>query len=721
MKNGFVRSMVMIYVILMQSVLHAQIDSLKHYYLEGLVVTATRTEVQSGDIGRSVSVITEKEIRNSSCRTVGELLSLREGLYMIGTKQTPGAIHNVFMRGANSNHTLVMIDGMRLSDPSSVDNALDLSELSLTDIERIEIVRGSHSTLYGSSAIGGAINIITKKNSLPGLNGTMTVQTGTFGSGTSELSENASVNYTFSGGWYANAEFFHTSANGMNASIDTSRSTAGNKPDNDGFRKLDLVGKAGYRSGKWDIYGAYKTVRQNSDLDQAAYMDDPNYTINFQRRQWSYGAAYRFNDQWSAHFLGGYASTDRKAVNDSNILDGLSNHTYFEGRYGGTLANQEIQIDLNSLGIDWVVGAGRYKETMTTGTLLLYTDPVFPYSSASDLDTLDIHSVIYNAYIHSALPGKIVHEGLNKWALSLGGRINHHSSYGSNFTYDINPSYEVRPGSLIFASYATGFNAPSLYRLFTPETYYASDIQRGNKSLKPETSVSYELGFKRTGQNLRISASIFYTKVKNYIDFVYLWDENIPIDLLGTDFMRDDYRGDTYLNIGDQINKGIEASVGVRMGSKLTMFGNATLVRGKLRYDPEKIDADQTQGHRVQVYANGAFLDQKNKTSKLVRRPSTGNAGLTYAIKQNLSMTAVVQYSGSRRDVFYDQTLGPYGALNDTPLRSFWTADVSANYEFDKRWLLAVKIENLLNERTSEIRGFRNRGRGLLLNVSYKL
>lgn len=68
------------------------------------------------------------------------------------------------MRGANSNHTVIMVDGMRLSDPSSVDNALDLGELSLTNIERIEIVRGAHSTLYGSSAIGGAVNIITKKN-----------------------------------------------------------------------------------------------------------------------------------------------------------------------------------------------------------------------------------------------------------------------------------------------------------------------------------------------------------------------------------------------------------------------------------------------------------------------------------------------------------------------------------------------------------------------------
>ena len=703
---------------------YAQTDSLKHYRMEGVVVTATRSEMNTGTIGRSVTVITENDIRSSPYRSVGELLGLQEGIYMIGTKQTPGAIQNVFMRGANSNHTLVMIDGIRLADPSSVDNALDLSELSLTNVERIEIVRGAHSTLYGSSAIGGAINIITKKNNTPGFNAGAGVQTGYFGKNASELTQNAYVNYTFTDGFYVTAELMHSGVTGVNAAIDTGRlHNTQARADKDGFGKLDMVGKAGYKTERWDIFGAYKIVNQKSDLDLAAYVDDPNYTIDFRRDMWSYGIGYRFSDRLSFTYLGEYAATDRKAINDSNIVDPLGNsdHTYFRGDYGGSLSNNELQSNLNWKGVQFVAGLGLYKETMTTRTFLLYTDPFFSYSSSSDLDTLDIHSVIYNAYLHADVPGNTIHEDLNSFTFGLGARLNRHTTYGNNFTYEINPSYRLTPRILIFASYATGFNAPSLYRLFTPESYYTSNIQRGNNNLRPETSVSYEMGFKKTGRSIRLSVSGFYTKVKNYIDYVYLWDKNIPIEELGNDFMRDDYRGDTYLNIGDQINQGVEAAFGIEMNSRSIVFGNITLIRGKLNYDPSKIDETKTLGNHVQIYSNGAFVTQGIKTSKLIRRPNTGNIGLTYEVKKDLSLTGMAQYTGKRRDVFYDQTLGPFGALANTPLKAFWCVDVSANYEVRKQWILNAKIENVLNEKITEIRGFRNRGRGVLLSLRYEM
>lgn len=710
--------------ILHQGISFAQEDSLKHYFLEGTVVTATRSEMDAAKIGRSITVITENELRNSAYHTVGELLERQQGIYMVGTKQTQGSIQNVFMRGANSNHTVLLIDGMRVSDPSSVDNALDLSEISLAHIERIEIVRGVHSTLYGSSAIGGAINIITKKSETPGLNADAVVQTGYFGGGTGELSQNVFLNYTFGSGFYANGEIYHSKSNGMNTAQDTAppQNRFGNF-DHDGFRKLDITGKMGYRDKLFDLFAAYKRVDQKSDLDKGAFVDDPNYAIQFQRNMFSYGVGYRWNEPLQFNYFGEYSGTARTSINDSDIVDhlGTSDHSYFRGDYKGTLINNEIQAALKLKHAALVAGIGSYRESMTSKTFILYTDPFFSYSSTADIDTLNIHSTINNAYVHLTINGGLLYDALSQWNLGLGGRVNHHSAYGNNFTYEINPSWCIGDNTLLFASYATGFNAPSLYRLFTPETYYTSDIQRGNKNLDPEKSVSYELGLKHTGEALRFSVSLFYTQVDHYIDYVYLWDKDIPIGSLGNDFMRDDFRGDTYLNIGDQVNKGLDASASFKVNPKLYFFGNITLIHGTVNYDPSKIDASKTQGHHVQLYSNGAFLNSGTQTSKLIRRPNTGNAGCSYFIVNNLSITGFAQYTGNRRDAFYDQTLGPFGALGHTPLKSYWSFDASAKYIFDRHWIARFKIENIFNEQTTEIRGFRNRGRGLLLSLQYVL
>jgi vitamin B12 transporter len=706
------------------NVMYSQTDSLRHYRMEETIVTATRSEENTARVARNVTVITEKEIRNSVSNNVGELLGQQEGIFMVGSKQTPGSIQNIFMRGANSNHTVIMIDGMRISDPSSVDNALDLSELSLANIERIEIVRGAHSTLYGSSAIGGVINIITKKTNPYGFNANTDLQRGYFGKGTSLFDQSAYANYTFRSGIYANAEILHSKVNGINAAIDTvTRPGAYKNFDNDGFAKLDWMGKIGYKDERWNIFTSYKNVNQQSDLDAGAFVDDPNYTINFRRSLSGYGAVYKWNDQLNFSFLGDYSSARRKAINDSNRIDaiGHSDHSYFRGDYAGTVSNNELQANLRWEGIAFVSGIGRYKETMTASTFTLYTDPSFYYANATNLDTLRIHAVMVDAYVHADMPGDLIHQSLRRFNLGLGWRMNHHSTYGNNYTYEVNPSYQLTENSLVFASYATGFNAPSLYRLFTPDTYYTSNIQRGNRNLKPETSLSYELGYKQALNEIRFSFSLFYTKVRNYIDFVYLWDKNIPVDSLGTSFLRDDYRGDTYLNIGDQINKGVDAGVSGRINSKLIFFGNATYVRGQLNYDPSLIDIGKTQGNHVQLYSNGLFLNHGIRSSKLIRRPNTGNLGLTYTLTKALDLSGVAQYTGRRRDVFYDQTLGPFGALSAAPLKSYWTFDVSAKYDVKKQWSLQLKVQNLFNEKTTEIRGFRNRGRGYLLNLRYLL
>ncbi|HLZ17529.1 MAG TPA: TonB-dependent receptor plug domain-containing protein, partial [Cyclobacteriaceae bacterium] len=201
----------------------AQTDSLRTRTLDEVVVSASRADQRILETPRSVTVINSDVIRNSVYNSVGDLLAKQPGIYMVGSNQTPGTNQSLFMRGANSNQVVIMMDGVRITDPSSPNNAIDLSELSLTNVERIEIIEGAHSTMYGGGAIGGAINIITKKNSNAGFHGTGSLQAGTFGRQTAALSTTVSLGYSFKNGFYLNGSFFDQHVSGLNAAIDTSK------------------------------------------------------------------------------------------------------------------------------------------------------------------------------------------------------------------------------------------------------------------------------------------------------------------------------------------------------------------------------------------------------------------------------------------------------------------------------------------------------------------
>src|SRR4030043_196166 len=134
----------------------------KEVTLEEVVVTATRVETPIEEIASSITIISSKEIERKQKTTVLEALRNIPGLDVVQTGGA-GSQTSIFLRGANSEHTLVMIDGVEVNDPISPGRSYNFANLTVDNIERIEIIRGPHSTLYGSDAIGGVINIITKK------------------------------------------------------------------------------------------------------------------------------------------------------------------------------------------------------------------------------------------------------------------------------------------------------------------------------------------------------------------------------------------------------------------------------------------------------------------------------------------------------------------------------------------------------------------------------
>src|SRR3954447_12292039 len=131
-----------------------------------LTVTATRLPMPTSEVGSSVTVITGQEIQQGQERTLPDVLRDVSGLNVVQLGG-PGGLTSVFIRGTNSNHTKVFIAGIDAGDPSTPNGAFDFAHLLTDDIERVEVLRGPQSGLYGSDAIGGVINIITRAGSGP--------------------------------------------------------------------------------------------------------------------------------------------------------------------------------------------------------------------------------------------------------------------------------------------------------------------------------------------------------------------------------------------------------------------------------------------------------------------------------------------------------------------------------------------------------------------------
>jgi vitamin B12 transporter len=690
----------------------AQPDSVHSRTLQEVVISVSRQEERILETPRSITVIDRRQIENSVYNSVGDLLSRQKGIYLVGANQTPGTNQSLFLRGANSNQVAVMIDGARITDPSSPNNVIDLSELSLANVERIEIIEGAHSTIFGGAAIGGVVNIITRKNQATGVHGFVGIQGGTFGGGSLTGSQQADVNYSLNNGLYFNGSLFNQNTNGLNASIDTLK--GGKTPDKDGFRKTDSYLKAGYRKKGWDLFASYKNTDQRAEIDGGAYQDDDNNYVSFKRDLLNYGAAVRVNNRWKISAIGSWSRSKRLNENDSSRTDA----SHFDGNYSkdtyyGGLNTQEVQAIYAHPRIKALLGAGQFAENMKFNSYF-YTSSFGGFESKTNYDTLPARST--TRYVFGQAQ---VHRGRDeKLGLSIGGRLSRHSLFGHFATFEINPSLALSKSSLLYASASSAFNAPSLYQLFDPTLGFGSYTARGNKGLKPEKSLSVEMGFKKEFlSGSHVTASVFHTSVKDAIEYIYLWNKATPVDQLGFG----DYLGDTYINITRQEISGLELSGYLAINPRLSLQGNFTWLQGTLKFSPDEVDPAKTGGHHVQLFSNGAFVSQAVEQDNLVRRPKVSAfAQVRFKVVETVTLMAGYRLAGSRFDAAYDPSLGPFGALNQLNVNSYQLIDAGINWHV-AQWLSVIaQVDNLFNRKYQEILGYNTRGRSGYLKLNFR-
>lgn len=459
--------------------------------LKEIVVSANKYETSLFNTANSVTVITADEIKSSQSNSVVDLLKKVPGLSVV-EQGGQGKLASVFMRGANSNFVLVMIDNVEINDPSSANNAFDFSTLQVNDIDKIEIVRGPQSTLYGSEAMAGVINILTKDG-----NGSPSFNLKGEGGSNNFYQGHISTNGNISGLKYF-GNFSRVQTDGIS-------SIKGNNFEKDGFSENSGFIKLGYNLRQTiDFNFSYQYTRSKTDLDQSyAGGDDPNFNSVFESHLFNgITKSSFFDNKWESLLQ---ASIYKNIITAFDRVDNLrpstSSYSFYDGRRTSFNWQNNLKIIKNNiitLGFDSKTDQARsvYKSESESGPF----KSEFPKKSITTNGT----------YIQDLIT-------LNNLSATIGYRFDHNEKFGSISTFRIAPMYFIQSTSTkIKGTFGTGFKAPSLFNLFAP--YY------GNENLKPEQSKGWDFGFEQFLFNSKVSigATYFSTDFTNMLGY----DEN---------------------------------------------------------------------------------------------------------------------------------------------------------------------------------------------------
>ncbi len=522
-------------LLLIQFALFAQTDTIKATLSE-VVVTATKTETPYYALGSSVTVITSEDISRKQLKTVVDLLKETIGLSL--TQQGgPGKLASVFMRGANSNHTLVIVDGAEMNDPSSPNNAFDFSTLNTNDIARIEIVRGPQSTLYGSDALAGVINIITKRG-----NGKPTFSFSGEGGSNNYFRSDFSALGSLSNLSYA----FFASKSGSNG-ISAANSLNGNT-EKDGFSNNAFTSRLSYDLlTNMKLGFIYKFTNTKADLDQSAKNgDDPNFSYKQEEHLLKANInSSLLGEKWQQDFSTSFIKRFSNAVDladqfrPKSSSDAFNNANRFKMEWQNNL--HLIENNLITIGVE--------TETETASTSYFSNGAWGPFNSVFPKQSIRTTGFYLQDQINIS----------NSFFASLGLRYDKNEKFGGVTTYRIAPAYYFSTtGTKLKATYGTGFKAPSLFYLFDP--------MFGNPNLQPEKSKGWDFGFEHYFMNKNISLGITYFNLK--FENMFGFDKNFRT-----------------VNIAKASSHGVEISASANYFQNLSLNGNYTFTEAKDEYE----------------------------------------------------------------------------------------------------------------------------------------
>lgn len=627
------------------------------------VVSADRVEERVDKSSSAVTVIPSVQIEKRGGTGLVEVLRGTPGLDLYQTGG-PGAQSSVFLRGATPGQTLLLVDGVRIGDPSSTDGSVDLGGLVATDIERIEVLRGPQSALYGSDAMGGVIHILTRRGEGQP-RASLLVEGGSYGTAHLRAKLSGSEDRL----WYAFAidalsidgfpRYGYRIARPL--TIGDGKTPLPPLPRNDPTNKGGVSARLGYR-----LHEDVAVEAGFFGYDNAIRFDNP----------YAFSSADVFDPQNHQHatFAQFYARIDadmldRALHNRFTLFGNATNRDVWQARscydrsfnsyncrrgFRGQRRGFEYQGDL-ALGGFGLVTFGARNETESVHTS---QNPVPP----TTFTPIDAAQTTHSGFAQHKLA---LFERID---LSYGGRIDAVDQNRTFVTWRATAAYRFEEtGTKLRGSAGTGARVASLYQRFS---------QYGDPTLAPETSIGYDVGVDQSlfGERLYASLSLFENRFRDLIEFGAAPSCGAT-QLFGC-----------YYNVGRARTRGVEFA------------GEAIVFPGewRLRASYTHLSAENLVTHR-----------------SLFRRPrDKGAASIVYAAIPGLELEARLTVVGPNPDYDYifsrRVTLAPYAKL-----------DLYADYKIDERMSVFARIENVNDARYEEVYDYGTAGRSAYGGVKF--
>ena len=478
-------------------VVFSQLDTVTSVLFDPVIVTANKTEQKQSTTGKIITIISKKQLEKSAGKTVAQILNEQAGLIVNGALNNTGSAQTVFLRGASSGRTLILIDGIPMNDPSMINNEFNLNLLSINEIERIEICKGAQSTLYGSDALGGVINLITTKNDLNKLihlNANMTA--GNYGVFKSNV--NASGNL---GKFKYSARFNHQNSKGFSSAFD---STGTSNFDTDALFGNNFSASLAYQPNKTLTFNSFIQHRYyKTDVDNGPFSDARNFFSEDQA--FFAGAGFTYKKS-KVSITGNYQKVNNNRYYDNDFSAGsplFSTHSLNgSSDYSELFGTVKISKNLTAI-------MGSELRTTSMNSLYLSVSSFGPFQNEFKDSRISQYSV-YGSILYSS--------DKNPFQLELGSRFNKHSIYGVNSTFTLNPSYRFNGYWMIMGSISSAYKVPSIYQLY--------DFYAGNLNLKPEEALNVEMGVQYKSARSFLRGVIFSRQITsgidyNFVDFKY--------------------------------------------------------------------------------------------------------------------------------------------------------------------------------------------------------
>lgn len=512
----------------------AQAQSGNTEQTETIVVTATRTERTMDQLGSSVAVIGAEQIESSLQKNVLSLFDQVSGLYATQSGGLGGTT-TIRLRGADSDQTLVLIDGVRVNDVSSAGGDFDFSTLLATDIERIEIVKGPQSSVWGSDAMGGVINIITKRGQ-GAPSGNVLLETGSFGTHRGSASVRGSTgdtSYAFSTG-YLTSDGFSRVDEDLGATED------------DGTETLTLSGNASHRFSDFyqvELVGQYSNADSDIDPSLSSVAGDGDGSSESEVLSLQLNNNFRiWDDNFNSRVSLFTTQTDRTFYNPRSA----SPLSIFDGETAGIEYQGDIDLQSSVL----TFGA-RYQDDSAVGGSDGGIEGWQPEYDAS-LSTRSLYAQM----------DMELSENLN---MTLGGRLDDFEEAGQESTYRVTLArFFPASGTRLRGSYGTGIKAPTIYqtRFNGPDPIFGGMLS-GNPDLNAEETEGFDVGIHQSLLDDRVEVELGYFEqdIKNLIEY-----QNVIFGV-----------SSSYFNIASvSISEGYEASIDVDATDWLNIRGGYT-------------------------------------------------------------------------------------------------------------------------------------------------